>query len=465
MMRHNLLLMFFACLSINLGGCGPTSNGGNGGGGDGSDAGGGAPDGPPGTLSGRVWAPGNAPGMVPAGHEIPIAGALVSLSRARAIAIPQQAYCEPCVEAPTNSTLTDAAGNFTLTVPSNSYWLTIQKGQFRLEQQVVITADETLTLTPEAGTMPSIHDPANGKWIPRIALVPGTWDRLEDVVGKMGIGEVSDKGAFQGDKAPATQLDLYRGDGGPSVSLGFPPKFDPPYQYKGSITELFSDINILSQYHIVFIPCGGDTDYTGDADQYNLLNDPAVRDRITEFVRRGGKLYVTDWSSEWEDGVFPEFVKFDSVDTTKGGRISHGNGTNDYTSNSAKVIDPELNVWLGMQSGPKADQTVGPYDANDLEIHGNWNRIVDTPEVVVGQDDQGADIVETAHTWVVGDWNNDGAAAHPLTVTFEPVGCGRIMYSTYHTTEGAHPGLAPQERILLYLIMEIGECKAGPIID
>ena len=115
--------------------------------------------------------------------------------------------------------------------------------------------------------------------------------------------------------------------------------------------------------------------------------------------------------------------------------------------------------------GPKPDQSTGTFDANDLDIRGNWNRISGTPEIVVGQDENGVEITEQAHTWVVGDWGNGEGPIHPLTVTFEPTGCGRVMYSTYHTTEGVHSGLVPQERVLLYLIMEIGECKDGPIFE
>jgi hypothetical protein len=65
---------------------------------------------------------------------------------------------------------------------------------------------------------------------------------------------------------------------------------------------------------------------------------------------------------------------------------------------------------------------------------------------------------------VIGD---DGFAGpkKALSVTYEPAGCGRVLYSTYHTTDFTHEGLAPQERILAYLIMEIGICKDGPIID
>jgi hypothetical protein len=37
-----------------------------------------------------------------------------------------------------------------------------------------------------------------------------------------------------------------------------------------------------------------------------------------------------------------------------------------------------------------------------------------------------------------------------------------MMFSTYHTGEGAHPGLMPQELILLYIILEIGVCHDAP---
>ena len=62
-----------------------------------------APDaytGPTGSVTGTVWAPGNAPGMVPAGHEIPVFGAVAYLSYTRPPPIPQQVHCEQCVDPP-----------------------------------------------------------------------------------------------------------------------------------------------------------------------------------------------------------------------------------------------------------------------------------------------------------------------------------------------------------------------------
>jgi hypothetical protein len=64
----------------------------------------------------------------------------------------------------------------------------------------------------------------------------------------------------------------------------------------------------------------------------------------------------------------------------------------------------------------------------------------------------------------VGSGPNTGGVKQPLTVTFQPTGCGRVMFSTYQTANGHHPGLYPQERILLYLIMEIAVCSDNPVV-
>ena len=73
--------------------------------------------------------------------------------------------------------------------------------------------------------------------------------------------------------------------------------------------------------------------------------------------------------------------------------------------------------------------------------------------------------LETPKAWVEGDWDDDGILSHPLTVTFEPIGCGRVLYSTYHTADNTHVGLVPQERVLMHLVMEIGVCSNNPVVQ
>jgi hypothetical protein len=93
----------------------------------------------------------------------------------------------------------------------------------------------------------------------------------------------------------------------------------------------------------------------------------------------------------------------------------------------------------------------------------NWNTIEAVTPVQVGTDDEGLPLMDSPRAYVIGG-HGTSTPKKPLTVTYEPAGCGRVLYSTYHTTDSAHSGLVPQERVLLYLVMEIGVCKEGPIL-
>ena len=457
-MRRVFHGLFVVLLCVGLA-CGPKAGGGDDGNGDGPDAG---YQGETATIRGVVWAPGNAPGMVPAGHEIPIYDALVYLSIQQPAPIPQQTYCEECVSAPGGS-FTDHRGQFTLSgVVPNTYWLVIQKGQFRIEQQIIVGTGE-IELDASQTTLPSIHDPLAGQWVPRIALASGIYDDLEDILGKMEVGEVDSSGRFAGASA-AGNFDVYSNGGAiDSVAIG-------------SLTDLVSDLNKMLQYHIIFIPCGSTANQQALMNQQNLMN-------IHDYVAAGGKLYVTDWSGEWADNVFPEqvtlydggFGGFGTTDTPASAwdqatmtwdtaQFGDADGSPSYTSDSAEAVDTDLFAWLDGQSGPRATSGEGVYNASDFDITGNWNHIEALTSVQVGVDQEGFPVDDIPKAYIIGD-DGLGGGKKPLTVTYEPTGCGRVLYSTYHTTEGTHTGLVPQERVLLYLIMEIGVCKEGPVVD
>lgn len=436
-------------------GCGPSSGLPEGGDGDmGEDPG------PSATLTGVVYAPGNAPGMVPPGHEIPIAGAKVELRTNRPPPIPDGAYCEQCELG--GGVTTDAHGRFTIEAVPASYWLVVQKGQFRLERQISVTAGDSIELAPKDTTLPSVHDPDNGQWVPRIAIAPGSYDALEDILGKMRIGEVDADGAYVASSA-AGNIEVYANGGNIDSAAG-----------GKSLTDLVSNLDLMLQYHIIFIPCSG-------SNNVSALQDPQVLRNIRDYVAAGGKLYVTDWSGEWADNVFPEQIELwngtfsSSVDTPASaydraadtwntGQFGNADGSPSYSSDGAETVEPGLAAWLDGQKGPMESLDEGTYDAHDLVIGGNWDHIDALHTVEIGTDADGAPILDEPTVWVSGD---DGRAGgeKPLTVTYEPAGCGRVLFSTYHTTEATHVGLVPQERILLYLIMEIGECTAGPVVD
>jgi hypothetical protein len=408
--------------------------------------------GPVAALTGTVWAPNLAPGMVGLGEEIPVAGAVVSLRAERPPPIPDGVYCEPCADA-TGAAVTDADGHFQVGVLTpGTYWLVIQKGQFRSERQVELVAG-TRALTDAETVLPSRRDLAAGQTIPRIAVAVGNNDSIQDILGKLGLGTVGDDGALTSTDG---ELDFYT-NGGADLGLAM-----------GTLRQLVGDPARLAGYHIVFIPCALNANVAALADQATLRN-------LRDYVAAGGKLYVTDWSGEWVDAVFPRQLElgasrlgtrtdtppaaYDPVNDTWDPALFGDADGDVYTAPDGAAVDPELIAWLDGQVGPRGETggDVGPIDPRRFRVFDNWNWIAGTTAVPVGFDDQGQPVIDTPKVWVTGS-RSATPDPRPLTVTYHPAGCGRVLYSTYHTAPGSHRGLLPQERVLLYLVLELGVC-------
>ena len=93
-----------------------------------------------------------------------------------------------------------------------------------------------------------------------------------------------------------------------------------------------------------------------------------------------------------------------------------------------------------------------------VQLVDNWSGIDAIPPIIV-QDDEGNDVNVGHYPWVEGPCLacNPTDIFRPMTISAQ-YGCGRMMFSTYHTDESVHAGLTPQELILLYIILEIGVC-------
>lgn len=479
------IVSMFALAALSLGGaCGPSAGADDGDDDSSGDAG--QPDaytGPVGTISGTVWAPGNAPGMVPATHEIPIFGAVAYLSLQPPPPIPQRVHCEQCVDPPGKAVFTDHYGNFTIpNIQPNTYWLVIQKGQFRLEQEIIVGENANIQLPATQTTLPSVHDPDNGQWVPRIAIASGFWDHIEDILGKMKLGAVDSAGVFIGNTA-AGVFDLYSNGGRTDDSAIMP--LSELFQITSGTLDGGDIEGPMMDYHIIFIPCSTQTFGGSGLSGAPLETLQAIR----AYVAAGGKLYVTDWSGEWSDNIFPEQLRFASDHDTPAsawneatqswntGQFNSADGFSSTEADHARAVDDDLNTWLDGQVGPIVLPDFGGYgqgtfDADNFVVEGKYDFIEELVSVYVGDDDKGFPIYDEPHAYVIGDeggtpatCTGTGAGCSPFTVTFEPTGCGRVLYSTYHTADNDHVGLVPQERVLLYLIMEIGVCKSGPIIN
>ncbi|MBV1861690.1 MAG: hypothetical protein KUG77_24940, partial [Nannocystaceae bacterium] len=245
--------------------------GGEGGGSGGPDEGGNncTPTPTNATLTGTVYAP---------NLEIPISGAVVYLTPDDAEPVPDGVYCAECVEIPCDSdfVLTNADGTFELparTGPGQK--LVVQKGQFLHATPLDVVEGDTV-IAPEDSNLPGEWNPEEGMWIPRIAVVrSATYDRIYDLLGKIGMGQVSGSG----DLMEGTQsFDIFEQPAGGS---------------------LLDDLDAMRQYHIIFVPCMAQ-EGMGDL-------TPQRIDNVRQWVSEGGKWYVTDWANEYLYETFPNY--------------------------------------------------------------------------------------------------------------------------------------------------------------
>jgi hypothetical protein len=203
----------------------------------------------------------------------------------------------------------------------------------------------------------------------------------------------------------------------------------------------------MMKYHIIFIPC---------MSQGGLgFVTPQRIENIRAFVEAGGKWYVTDWANEYLYEPFATYQDFHNpFDPDLG-----------YYDSDATVVDGELLAWLEAMPPALKDIGGGFPTLNNLPgivIQDAWSGLDAIHEILV-DDEEGNPVDVGHHPWVEGpcDACTNSGVQRPMTVSGQ-YGCGRMMFSTYHTTEQTHLGLTPQELVLLYIILEIGVCHDAP---
>lgn len=364
---------------------------------------------------------------------IPIAGALVYLASAPPPAIPDGVFCDKCVHIAdgTPYTTTRPDGTFDLTAGPGNAYLVAQKGTFRRVRPIAVVAGDQqvpLALT----TMPAIMDKANGDDVPKIAVLLGAWDPIEVVLARMGLKATITKslGKAQVLSKDATGFAIYGLHG-----LGETSPYPSP-------VKLITDPTEISKYHIVFIPCSGGTN-TGDGSGLQCTgvfnSDARVKSTLQNFVQQGGRLYASDWSYEYVRQLFPGFVSWRGENTAIGSACGGGGGTQSVT-----MKDSGLDAWLTAQS-----QTLP-------EVKDAWTALSGV-HTQLDLDTDGKPAMITPKVWVQ-------AGGSPVTTSFQH-GCGRVLYTTYHTqpTSETSGALESQALALLYLILEVSVC-VDPVV-
>ena len=371
---------------------------------------------------------------------IPISGALVyAVSPSKPPApIPDKVYCDKCVELTTTTphTTSKPNGSFALDLPFAGKWLLVtQKGAFRRVREIDVSAagkaiDEKLT------TLPAKTDVNAGDTIPKMAVIRGAWDGIQDSLAKLGLGQVDVNGTLKPGTEPFTMVDCTL------VSL-FPPKVDcKPH----APDALLTDYNLLSKYQILFVPCDGDPDdHTDTLDA--TFSSPAAKQNLLKWIKEGGRLYVTDYRYDLLQQILPSYITWEGQSSSPGSAEL----SSSYTA-PATVADKGLKDWLGAQ---------GIVNFDLLESYTVIKGLAKAP---TPGPDQKKTYNLAPKAWILGDVKGY-AGLRPMTVSY-PYGCGRVLFSSYHT-EGkkSATSLLPQEKALLYILLEVAVCIKEPLVE
>jgi hypothetical protein len=381
-----------------------------------------------GSISGRVMSPMAPPSV----GNFPISGALVYLTKVEPDDIPEGVYCNPCVEmsASVPHAFSGPDGTFVIHGISEGSWiLVVRKGEFRKKRVIEVEADKELEVPWEFTTFPNAHNPANGDNTPSIAVGLGSFDDMQDIFAKIGLCEL-DAGSHA-ILSTCDHIDFYDNGGAPMGS-GLPP-----------FGSLLRDRALMDQYHIIFAPCSS-------AMSAAVLDDPIVHANVRNWVADGGKWYIADWSYDLVERFFADFVDFEGEDTV----IGSANDVSGEFDTTGRAVPEELRSWIELGLGHTPDS---------IEFEENWDCIT-ALGTVPGMDPDGNPISITPDVYCEGPITRDHDGCidpgSPLTVTF-PFGCGKVLFTTYHSVGamgGAHPDLLIQEKILVYMILEVGLC-------
>ena len=398
-------------------------------------------------LHGKVYAPNGS---------LPVSGALVYISHIEPDPIPNHVYCDECVDLPcrTHHVFSNADGSFDLPAyaKERDQYLVVRKGQFMRVTSLNVDEGDDIDVEADRTTLPNRLDPSNGMWIPNIAINLGIYDRLEDALAKLGLGDLEITPPFKERLKPddsSTSFDVW--ENGQPVPIGL--------TNHGSLAQLLGNYEEMSKYHIIFVPCSGT--------EIGFYNNANYSENVRRWVEEGGKFYVSDWSSPHLSNTFPEYQTFyKDAETGLDYLFEHYHST-------GEVLDKDLLAWL--EAMPPEYRDINPKNGGgsthpkieslpNLRLINNWSGVKDITEMWINDPEQGSRVNIGHYVWVQGPGYGTAfpdASDNPMAISASH-GCGKIMFTTYHTAEGgdaAYTGLTPQELILMYLILEIGVCQ------
>jgi len=284
-------------------------------------------------------------------------------------------------------------------------------------------------VSQDVTTLPVKTDAAKGDFIPKMAVMEGAWDAIQRSLAKLGLGKLTPNGLVVPGSESFTRYACRL------VRL-WPPKQDCKPKHP---SVLFTDYAEMSKYHIIFSPCD-----SGWLEGH--LNNKTVRENLLKWITAGGRLYATDYNYDVLHKILPGYITWEGQSNTMGSAELQ----NSYNA-PAVVKNADLKAWL-------LAQNVGNFQLlKSYTIIKSLNKLP-APD----PDDKTHDVLPQA--WIYANLPKKGI--RPATVSY-PYGCGRVLFSTYHTEgdKSAPTALLPQERALLYVILEVAVCLKDPKVQ
>jgi hypothetical protein len=391
-------------------------------------------------VTGTVYAANGTDALAGATIYIPTgtsSSARLPRTRIRGLAAQDGTACDDPVGTSCGSTCSGADGTFTLDTSAcngDEAKLTIVKGVFRKTIDLNCSGGTTCALSKSDTTLTA----GSGIDGAKIAVVTGAFDRMEDVLAKLGYGTIDSNGNLTLDTEIFT---LINGAG------------HLPSKYK-TFENLLNGTVDITQFDIVFLNCGPGSE--------DMLTQTVVRSRLRSYVEGGGKIFATDQSYDFVEQVFPEVMKFegDPDDAfTPGARNAAELGTKGDTV-EATINDTTMKNWL---SGVKVNSgtTLEACNRSALLVNGTTGALNTDGTIHIGDLGDAWAEMHSAHTgqnpttWIEG--NIESLDHRPLTVTMS-IGTkgGKVLFTSYHTAESCpSAGFWPQERVLQYLVFEM----------
>lgn len=376
------------------------------------------------TLTGKVYDPAG---------KIPLYNAIVYVPNTRELPpVVQGASCDRCgtlAVDPVVTALTGIDGSFTLeNVPSGEdIPVVVQIGKWRKEIRITVDPCAENELEDKL-TLPKNQQEGS---MPRIAVSSGMEDALACLLRRIG---VADEEFTVPGGGGAVQV--FKGaTGNPRVNGTYPPK---------SKDALWDSVEHLAQYDIVLLACESspaDNEKPADA-----------KERMRDYLNGGGRVFATHYHYTW----------FKSGPSDMQSVASWGAANSaDNTSQSFSI---DRSFPKGEAFGDWLEANGASNDGEKISIK-EWATSIDAAN-------------EHSQRWVYD--NSD----HPVKyLSFNtPVGptenqCGRGVISDIHVGVGTDddiPGdcssdaLTPQEKALLFLLMDLSSCvqddSAPPVV-